>query len=257
VLVIPSLINRAYVLDLDAGARCCAGLARAGCGRRSSTGAPGPEEARFSLDDYGARRLSPPSTRSGGRAAARGAAGLLHGRRPRRGPRAPRPEGLTALATIGHPWDFASPEGLAGGLRAALRAEGPERAARALDALGEAFGLIPVQTFQALFALVNPMQAAVKFRNFARLDPDGPAARRFVALEDWLADGVPMAASAARTLLIDWLIRNLTPPGAGSFWGDRSIPRRSASRARRLRARDAIAPPALTRPLAAAIPGPC
>ena len=55
---------------------------------------------------------------------------------------------------------------------------------------------MPVSIFQMLFALVNPMQAALKFQKLARLDPDGAAARHFVALEDWLADGVPMAAPA-------------------------------------------------------------
>ena len=53
---------------------------------------------------------------------------------------------------------------------------------------------MPVSLFQMLFALVNPMQAALKFQKLARLDPDGAAARLFVALEDWLADGVPMPA---------------------------------------------------------------
>ena len=120
------------------------------------------------------------------------------------------PDGISALATIGAPWDFASTRGVAGGLRAMIRAQGPERVARQIDALGRAFGLAPVPVFQTLFALVNPMQAAIKFQKLARLDPASAAARHFVALEDWLADGIPMAAPAARDLLIDWQIRNLT-----------------------------------------------
>ncbi|PJN96147.1 hypothetical protein CNY89_04295, partial [Amaricoccus sp. HAR-UPW-R2A-40] len=30
------------------------------------------------------------------------------------------------------------------------------------------------------------------------------AARHFVAIEDWLADGIPMATPTARTVLVDW-----------------------------------------------------
>ena len=87
--------------------------------------------------------------------------------------------------------------------RRRLPRDAPRRAASPapsalLDGLGEAFGMVPVSVFQMLFALVNPMQAALKFQKLARLDPDGPAARLFVALEDWLADGVPMPAGAAQ-----------------------------------------------------------
>ena len=122
-------------------------------------------------------------------------------------------EHVAGLAVIGAPWDFASTRGFAGGIRAMIRAEGPARAERLLDRLGEAFGMVPVSLFQALFALINPLQAALKFQKLARLDPDGPAARLFVALEDWLADGVPMPARAAKDLLVGWQIRNLTAEG--------------------------------------------
>ena len=33
--------------------------------------------------------------------------------------------------------------------------------------------MVPVSLFQMLFALVNPIQAALKFQKLARLDPDG------------------------------------------------------------------------------------
>src|SRR5690606_15015154 len=104
-------------------------------------------------------------------------------------------------------------------LRAMFRAEGPARAERLLAGMGEAFGLVPVSLFQLLFALINPMQAAVKFQKLARLDPAGEAALLFVALEDWLADGVPMPAPAARDLLVGWQIENTPARGAWRFLG--------------------------------------
>ena len=75
------------------------------------------------------------------------------------------------------------------------------------------------------------MQAALKFQKLARLDPDGAAARHFVALEDWLSDGVPMPAGAAKDLLVGWQIRNRTANGRWRFLGGRST--RAASPPRR------------------------
>jgi polyhydroxyalkanoate synthase len=167
-----------------------------------------------------------------------------------------RPEDVAALATIGAPWDFSGGAGVAGGLRAAIRAGGARRLERQIEALGAAFGLVPVHLFQSLFALVNPMNAALKFQKLARLDPSGAAARTFVAIEDWLADGVPMAAPAARELLIDWQIRNATATGAWRFLGGPVDPR--AIRSPTLAfcgARDTIATSETARALPAAIPG--
>ena len=100
-----------------------------------------------------------------------------------------------------------------------LRAGGIARAEALLEGLGEAFGQVPVSVFQTLFAMVNPMQASLKLQKLARLDPEGTAARLFVALEDWLAEGVPMPAGAARDLLVGWQVRNLTATGGWRFLG--------------------------------------
>jgi polyhydroxyalkanoate synthase len=107
-----------------------------------------------------------------------------------------------------------------------------------------------------LFAMINPLQAALKFQKLARLDPDGPAARLFVALEDWLADGVPMPSPAAKDLLVGWHIRNLPVTGGWRFLGGPVDP--GAIRAPALvfcGEADTIAPPALAHPLGRAIPG--
>jgi polyhydroxyalkanoate synthase len=258
VLVVPSLINRAYVLDLAPPWSMLRWLAARGLRPALlDWGVAGPAEAGFALEDYGARRLLPALAAlraATGRPVA--VVGYCMGGGLAAGLAARAPQGLAALALIGAPWDFASTAGVVGALRAMIRAEGPERIERQLGALGEAFGLVPVSLFQTLFALVNPMQAALKFRRLARLDPASPAARHFVALEDWLADGVPMPAPAARDLLIDWQIRNLPAAGGWRFLGGAVDP--AAIRLPTLAfcaARDAIAPPALTLPLPASIPG--
>lgn len=258
VLVVPSLINRAYVLDLAPGRSMLRWLAAQGLRPiLLDWGAPGPEEARFGLEDYGAARLLPALAHLRARTGRQvGLVGYCMGGTLAAGLATRAPEGLSALALIGAPWDFASTIGIAGGLRAMIRAEGPERTERLIAGLGEAFGMVPVSVFQTLFALVSPMQAALKFQKLARLDPDGAAARHFVALEDWLADGVPMPAPAAINLLVDWQIRNVTAEGRWTFLGEPVDPGGIAMPVLGFCGQsDTIAPPPLALALPAAIPG--
>jgi polyhydroxyalkanoate synthase len=257
VLVVPSLINRAYVLDLLPERSMLRWLA--GQGLRPlllDWGTPGAGEAGFDLAAYGTERLLPAL------AVARGLAGgpvpvmgYCMGGTLAVGLAARRPEDVSALVTIGAPWDFTSTSGVAGGCRAAIRAEGAAHADRLIEGLGAAFGLVPVVFLQTVFALVNPMQAALKFRKLARLDPAGAAARHFVALEDWIADGVPMSAGAARDLLVGWQIRNRTARGEWRFLGGPVDPGDVAAPALVVCGeRDTIAPPPLATPLGAALP---
>lgn len=257
VLVVPSLINRPYILDLAAGRSMLRWLAAFGLRPLLlDWGVPGPSEAGLDLGRYGAERLLP-ALREARRLAGRPVpvVGYCMGGTLAVGLAARAPEAVAALATIGAPWDFASTGGFAGGLRAMNRADGGRRAERILDGLGAAFGMVPVGVFQTLFALINPIQAALKFQKLARLDPDGPAARLFVAIEDWLADGVPMPVGAARDLLLGWQIRNQPAAGAWRFLGGPvEAARVSVPALVFCGASDNIAPPGLARPLAAALP---
>lgn len=257
VLFVPSLINRGYILDLAAGRSLLRWLA--GQGLRPlllDWGWPGAPEAGFDLDGYGRARLVPALERAC--AIANGpvpVVGYCMGGTLAAGLAARRPDRVRALATIGAPWNFASTRGIPGGYRAMLRSEGTLRAETMLESLGAAFGLVPVSLFQMLFALVNPIQAALKFQKLARLDPTGPAAELFVALEDWLADGVPMPVGAARDLLIDWQIHNAPAQGKWTFLGapvdlhDAAVPALTFCGEK-----DTIAPPPLALPLGRALP---
>lgn len=258
VLVVPSLINRAYILDLMPERSLLRWLAAEGLRPvLLDWGPPGPEERGLDLEGYGAERLLP-ALRALRRDAGRPVAvlGYCMGGTLAAGLAARIETGIAALAVIGAPWSFAASAGIAGGLRTMLRAEGAGPFADHLDALGEAYGAIPVSLFQALFALVNPMQATLKFQRLAALDPAGPAARLFVALEDWLADGVPMARGAARDLLVDWQIGNAPDRGAWRFLG---APVRPGAIGVPMLAfcgqADTIAPPAMALPLPRAVPG--
>lgn len=257
VLVVPSLINRPYILDLVEGRSLLRWLA--GRGFRPllmDWGVPGTAEAGFDLDTYGARRLVPALAKAreiAGRPVP--VIGYCMGGTLAVGLAARVPEDVGALIAIGAPWDFSANLGIAGAVRSLIRLRGAERAEALLRSMGEAFGLVPVTFLQTLFAMVNPMQAAMKFQKLARLDPKGPAAQLFVALEDWLADGVPMPPGAATDLLVGWQIRNLTATDGWDFLGGRVDPSRIRAPALVVCGeRDSIAPPPLARPLARVLP---
>jgi polyhydroxyalkanoate synthase len=257
VLVVPSLINRSYILDLKPGRSVLRALAARGLRPLLiDWGDPEPAQRGFDLDRYGAERLLP-AMRAILEATGRQVQvlGYCMGGTLATGLAARAPDGIRSLVTIGAPWDFASTRGIAGGFRAMIRAQGPERTEAVLMGLGDAFGMVPVSLFQMLFALVNPIQAALKFQRLARMDPAGPAAELFIALEDWLSDGVAMPAPAACELLIGWQIRNDTALGRWRFLGGPVEPSAIEVPALVFCGRsDSIAPPPLAEPLAAAIP---
>lgn len=197
-LVVPSLINRAYILDLMPERSLLRALANSGLRPLLvDWGEPGEVERGFTLSDYVYRRLQ----RALDAALARAGhslvvvgycmGGLLGVALAcqRRGDLA----GLVCLAT---PWDFH-----------AERAAQAKLIGASVDSwspvLGR-MGVLPVDAIQALFATIDPLQVVRKFVNFADLDQESPAAQRFVAVEDWLNDGVPLAASVARECLAGW-----------------------------------------------------
>ena len=79
---------------------------------------------------------------------------------------------------------------------------------------------VPIDALQVLFAMLDPWVIAEKYRGFARLDPNSERARMFVALEDWLNDGVPLAASVARGCLADWYGANAPMRGEWRIAGE-------------------------------------
>jgi len=208
VLAVPSLINRAHILDLKADTSLMRDLAAAGVRPLLvDWDAPGPAERGFDLTAYIAGRLE----------AALDAACEAAGRRPvavmgycmggmlalalaQR-----RPRDVAGLALLATPWDFhaANPG------QARLAAQ----AATAMEPLMRTLGELPTDAVQSFFAGLDPLTAARKFTAFARM-PEGPRAERFVALEDWLNDGVPLAAPVARTCLHAWYGRNTAAHGA-------------------------------------------
>ena len=73
--------------------------------------------------------------------------------------------------------------------------------------------MLPVDILQTFFASLDPALAQRKFRRFAAMDPDSDEARVFVAMEDWLNEGPPLAAGVARTCFFEWYQENRPAQG--------------------------------------------
>ena len=224
VLVVPSLINRAYILDLLPERSFMRFLAERGFRPfLVDWQAPGEAERRFDLGDYVLGRLAGaldavidaygPDGRSGVVLA-----GYCMGGTLALGLAQHRASDLAGLALLATPWDLHAERVEQAALLAALL-PGYEPV---LEVLGE----LPVDMIQALFAALDPSLALRKFLGFAGLDPACERARQFVALEDWLNDGVPLAASVARECLGQWYGANATARGAWRLRGQAVLPQR-------------------------------
>lgn len=250
VLVVPSLINRAYVLDLTAERSLLRWLARQGVRPLLvDWGAPGTEERRFSLTDYIAGRLERALDAARGESDAPPLLlGYCMGGLLALGLALRRRDDLAALVLLATPWDFHAENAPHSRLAAATLP--------LLDPLLDTLGEMPVDLLQALFATLDPHLVVRKFLAFGRLDPDSAKACEFVALEDWLNDGVPLAAPVARECLGQWYGENATARGHWRLAGDVVDPSRlDLPTLCVIPAQDRIVPPASAAALAEAIPG--
>ena len=250
VLFVPSLVNRAHVLDLMQGHSMLRFLAAHGVRPLLlDWGWPGAIERGFTLTDYVAGRLERAMEAAvalaGGKIVL---AGYCMGGNLAVAAAERRLDLVSALALLATPWDFHAPD--------PARAQ---RAAACLPMLEPAMafnGTLPIDVLQTLFTLLDPFGVGDKFRAFARVDQDSARARLFVAMEDWLNDGLPLVAGVARTCLGAWYGANA--PASGE-WRIAGLPVNAA----RLTmpafvaapGRDRIVPPESARVLAAVIPG--
>lgn len=215
VLLVPSLINRAYVLDLAEDSSFARWLAGAGLHPYlMDWGYPGPAEAGFGIADYAARlgdALTVLNERHGRPVHMVGycmgglltLAATMH-----------HPARVARQVLLATPWDFHGDDGRQATI---LKTMLPM-----VEPVMDRFGLLPTDVLQMFFALLDPTMGVRKFSRFAGMDPDGAAAQAFVALEDWLNDGVPLSGPAARECLRGWYLENATGTGDWRV-GDRPV----------------------------------
>lgn len=214
-LLVPSLVNRAYVLDLAEGQSLARWLPQHGVRPfLLDWGDPGEAEHHFNLAAYIARIRHALRHLHDITGQAPLLVGYCMGGNLALAAALASPEDVAALALLATPWDFHA----GGAHQAALvQALAPALVPPPAKA-GNAPPMLDVDMLQAFFWALDPFTALKKFTQFATLSAGSEAERRFVAMEDWLNDGVPLAGDVARECLIGWYGENR--PVAGRWMVD-------------------------------------
>ena len=203
VLIIPSLVNRYTVLDLDNGYSFIRMLAAQGFHPYVvDWDAPGPEEKPFDLTAYITQRLEPllaiVHAQTGNQSV--GLMGYCMGGLLALALAARQPDKVATLALLATPWDFHTGHEAQIRMLAAMMPQ--------LDALIGLMGELPVDVLQAMFTSLDPWLTMKKFQRFARMDPNNANALAFIGLEDWLNNGVALSGPVARECLQGWYVEN-------------------------------------------------
>ena len=230
VILVPSLINPPRILDLDEEVSLTSAIAS--MKRRALLLDWGKADTRSELSVTGhveelllplLRSMNAPVALVGyclGGTMAIAAANLLP---------------VECVVTLAAPWNFARyPESSTKALQDMWRHS--KDAARTLGAL-------PMEVLQAAFWSLDPERTVRKFAEFARLDPAGGEARRFIELEEWANEGEPLPYPAAKEL-VEELFGKDVPGSAGWCVGGRIASDELGVPSLHLTAeRDLIAPP--------------
>jgi polyhydroxyalkanoate synthase len=70
-----------------------------------------------------------------------------------------------------------------------------------------------------LFASLDPQTSAEKFTRFASMDQTSAQAQLFVAVEDWLNDGIDLPGEVAEECMRGWFFDNKPAKGAWMLGG--------------------------------------
>lgn len=189
VIFVPSLINPPSILDLDRDGSMLRWLAARGVQPLLvDWGCPGPDDRAQDIGQHVMDGLVPLIDAIGGKAHLAGyclggtmaMAAAMH--RP--------PLSLTLIAA---PWRFDGfPPAARDGMTALWSRARP---------LAEHLGLLPMESLQSAFWMLDPARTVTKYEAFGRLDPASPAARGFVRMEDWANGGAPLTLAAGRELV--------------------------------------------------------
>ncbi|SDD80098.1 alpha/beta fold hydrolase [Kordiimonas lacus] len=216
ILMVPSLINPHYVLDLKPGRSLAAFLKERGYRPYLVHWYdPGEEELRFGIGDFVMKRLKPFLEHVAGVAGeAVPVLGYCMGGTLTTALAARAGDMVSKLALVAAPWDFDTKKPHAGKKYAPVMAE-------ALAKLPTGMPL-PVDAVQTFFTSVDPTLNDRKFRKFEAMDPSSEAAEFFVALETWANTGAPLPRKVAEETMLGWYRDNT--PGRGAWYvGDAPV----------------------------------
>ncbi|MEG3087115.1 alpha/beta fold hydrolase [Sphingomonas sp. PB4P5] len=207
VILVPSLINPPFILDLTPDVSLLRWLAAQGFHPYLlDWGSPGPAERDMDVTAHVEQLLLPliaklaePPVLAGyclGGTIALAAACAVP---------------VAGLALIAAPWTF---DGFGDAARADIAAlwEAAQPACAAM-------GLVPMEVLQAGFWRLDPARTIGKYETFASMEPGSPAAALFIAMEDWANAGAPLTFAAGRQLFEAFIAGNQTGSGAWSVGG--------------------------------------
>jgi polyhydroxyalkanoate synthase subunit PhaC len=215
VLLIPSLINRYYILDLTEELSLARALRRSGIRTYLlDWSEPTDDDAMMDSGDYVTRYLQPllawlhqkngqPITVIGHCIGGLLALALT----------LLSPSQVKRLGLLATPWDFSHhPFPMKQWANASyMMGYGWEH---------EKASLFSGEYFSWLFYLADPVKFEEKYRYFLMLEEGSPAYERFIAVEHWVNDTVPLAKGVARNCLVDWARDNLTMQGGWRVQGE-------------------------------------
>lgn len=214
-LIIYSLVNRPYVLDLCPGSSLIGELVARGIDTYLiDWGTPGREDAGLGLAAYVVDALDTMrgcvQQRHAGTSPVLlgvcqgGTLALCHALL--------RPADVRSLVTLVTPVDFHTSD------------DQFSRQLRALDvdSFVELTGNVPADVLDALFLAQKPARTLIgKYVDFVSHADDAAACARFLALERWLFDGPPLAGTMAREFVETFYRRNVLAQGGLDIAGHR------------------------------------
>lgn len=195
VVLVPSLINRAWILDLEPGRSLVEGLAAMGHPTYLvDWGEPGPEDAEedvgYVLLELLHRSIDRVCRHAGSRDAF--VLGYCLGGTLSAMYAALRPARIAGLVALAAPVSFAN-----GGRFREFTAPGVFNVDRAVAA----DGLVPVEVMRPAFQLLDPMGNWTKYLAIDKASADPVQLTRVLARERWIEENVPMPGAFAREFI--------------------------------------------------------
>jgi polyhydroxyalkanoate synthase subunit PhaC len=205
-LMIPSLINRAYILDLDKQRSVAAHLARVASPLLLDWGDPSVSEREYDAGAYVREVVVPAIDYVAGVTGQRvHLMGYCMGGVLALGAATLAPDKVASLGLFATPWDFKTADTNVPPM--------PEAAVEALGVSIAAMSEFPASWVQALFYMQNMEVMQDKYERFADMPEDDPAYAEFVALEQWVNDGVALTRGVALDCFVHWAQHNRLQKG--------------------------------------------